>query len=68
MVGPLYLCLVANLTLFSTFLARSVCFWLFVAVCGLSRAAVCGLLIAVAFLVAEQGSRAGELSSCGAWA
>ena len=49
MVGPIYLFLVVNLTLFSTFLSLYIYFWLFVAVCGLSLAAVRGLLIAVAF-------------------
>ena len=35
---------------------------------GFSLVVVHGLLIAVASLVAEQGSRVGGLSSCGTWA
>ena len=35
---------------------------------GLLFVAVCGLLIAVASLVAEHGSRHADFSSCGTWA
>ena len=39
--------------------------WVFVAVRGLSLVAVHGLLVAVASLVEEQGSRHAGFSSCG---
>ena len=67
-MGTIYLFLVVNLTLFSLSLSLFVYFWLFVAVWGLSLAAVHGLLIAMTSLVAEQDSRAGGLGSCGTWA
>ena len=42
--------------------------WDFIAALGLSHVVVCRLLIAVASLVAEQGSRHMGFSCCGAWA